>query len=37
VSGSAQTDPACNPPMELRYSNVTLTVDGISYAFPGTF
>jgi hypothetical protein len=39
LSGSAQTDPACNPPMELRYANVTITdvTAGISYTFPGTF
>ncbi len=37
ISGSAQTDPVCNPPMELRYTNVTLTVDGLTYTFPGTF
>jgi hypothetical protein len=38
LSGSAQTDPACNPPMELRYANVTITdvTAGISYTFPGT-
>lgn len=37
LSGSAQTDPQCNPPMELRYANVTLTADGLTYTFPGTF
>jgi hypothetical protein len=37
LSGSAQTDPVCNPPMELRYSNVTLTADGLIYVFPGTY
>lgn len=37
LSGSAQTDPSCNPPMELRYSNVTLAVDGISTTLAGTF
>jgi hypothetical protein len=38
LSGSATTDPACNPPMELRYANVTITdvTAGISYTFPGT-
>jgi hypothetical protein len=37
LSGSATTDPACNPPMELRYANVTITdvTAGISYTFPG--
>ena len=37
LSGSAQTDPACNPPMSLVYANVTLTVDGVSTTLPGTF
>ena len=37
LSGTAQTDPACNPPMELRYANVTVTVDGVSTTLPGTF
>jgi hypothetical protein len=36
VSGSAQTDPVCNPPMTLVYANVTLTVGGLTYVFPGT-
>jgi hypothetical protein len=36
LSGSAQTDPVCSPPMELRYANVTLTVAGQVYVFPGT-
>jgi hypothetical protein len=38
LSGSATTDPACNPPMELRYANVTITdvTAGISYTFPTT-
>lgn len=34
ASGSAQTDPQCNPPMRLAYSFVTLTVDGLTYTFP---
>jgi hypothetical protein len=39
LSGSASTDPACNPPMDLRYANVTITdvTAGISYTFQGTF
>lgn len=39
LSGSATTDPACNPPMELRYANVTVTdvTAGISYTLPGTY
>jgi hypothetical protein len=37
VSGSAQTDPVCNPPMVLRYDRVTLTVGGLTYTFLGTF
>jgi hypothetical protein len=36
LSGSAQTDPVCSPPMELRYANVTLTVAGQTYVFPTT-
>jgi hypothetical protein len=39
LTGSAQTDPRCNPPMTLRYSNVTVTdtTSGISVTLPGTF
>jgi hypothetical protein len=37
LSGAAQTDPACNPPMELRYANVIVTVDGLTATLPGTF
>lgn len=35
LSGSATTDPACNPPMSLVYANVTITdvTAGISYTF----
>jgi hypothetical protein len=36
LSGSAQTDPACNPPMELRYAKVTLVVAGQTFVFAGT-
>lgn len=39
LTGSAQTDPSCNPPMVLRYSNVTVTdeTSGIAVSLPGTF
>lgn len=37
LSGTAQTDPQCNPPMTLQYSNVTITdqTSGISTTVPG--
>jgi hypothetical protein len=31
VTGTGTTDPACNPPMTLRYSNVVVTVSGDSF------
>jgi hypothetical protein len=38
LSGSAQTDPQCNPPMTLVYRNVVVTVSGASFAtFSYTF
>lgn len=39
LSGSATTDPACNPPMELRYVNVTVSAEpaGISVTLPSTY
>ena len=39
LSGSAQTDPVCSPPMELRYANVTLTAEpaGETVTLPGVF
>ena len=39
LSGTAQTDPQCNPPMTLRFVNVTVTdaTNGISVTVPGTF
>ena len=36
LSGSAQTDPSCNPPMSLVYANVTLVVAGQTFVFAGT-
>jgi hypothetical protein len=37
LSGVGTTDPACSPPMTLRYSNVIVTdeTSGISVAIPG--
>jgi len=46
LSGSAQTDPRCNPPMTLVYRNVTVTVSSVetpasftafTASFPGPF
>jgi hypothetical protein len=42
LSGAGQTDPACSPPMTLRYSNVTVTVsdtsfEPFSFTFAGSF
>lgn len=43
VTGVGTTSPDCSPPMTLRYSNVSVTVSGGSFApalvfsFPGTF
>jgi hypothetical protein len=42
VTGTGTTDPACSPPMTLRYSNVVVTVsdtsfEPFSYAFTGSF
>lgn len=32
LTGSAQTDPDCSPPMTLAYKNVTVTVSGDTFA-----
>jgi hypothetical protein len=39
LSGVGVTDPACNPPMVLVYSNVVVSVPnhGLTFAVPGTF
>jgi hypothetical protein len=43
VTGTGTTDPACSPPMTLRYDEVVVTVSGdsfdpdLTFAFEGTF